>query len=109
MGGKSGLFFYKTMDDQLVLKQMSKFEYLAFLDFPSLSRSMKFLDKNSLNQEVKRDTKFPASHSHRKMDFSLLIGICDKKSVLVVGISDYIRSFMWRGTRNWKRKLESWF
>ena len=44
MGGKSGLFFYKTMDDQLVLKQMSRFEYLAFLDFPSLSRSMKFLD-----------------------------------------------------------------
>uniref|UniRef100_F6XJV0 1-phosphatidylinositol-3-phosphate 5-kinase n=1 Tax=Ciona intestinalis TaxID=7719 RepID=F6XJV0_CIOIN len=31
-GGKSGLSFHKTLDDRLVLKQMSKFELQSFLD-----------------------------------------------------------------------------
>jgi len=48
-------------------------------------------DKNSLNQAIKRDATFLASH--RMMDYSLLVGICDEKSVLVVGIIDYIRAF----------------
>ena len=191
MGGKSGLFFYKTSDDRFVLKQMSRFEYQAFLDFAphyfeylkktflsevksllgkivgvykvgfknSLSNSgmsMEFLimenlfynkkisrsydlkgsvrnrliledggqqgavlldenllrvscerplyvneaDKNSLNQAIKRDASFLASH--RMMDYSLLVGICDENSVLVVGIIDYIRTF------TWDKKLETW-
>ena len=190
MGGKSGLFFYKTTDDRFVLKQMSRFEYQAFLDFAphyfeylkkssqnegksllgkilgvykvgfknSLSNSgmsMEFLimenlfynkkisrsydlkgsvrnrliledggqqgavlldenllrvscerplyvnetDKNSLNQAIKRDATFLASH--RMMDYSLLVGICDENSVLVVGIIDYIRTF------TWDKKLET--
>ena len=190
MGGKSGLFFYKTSDDRFVLKQMSRFEYQAFLDFAphyfeylkktsqnegksllgkilgvykvgfknSLSNSgmsMEFLimenlfynkkisrsydlkgsvrnrliledggqqgavlldenllrvscerplyvneaAKNSLNQAIKRDATFLASH--RMMDYSLLVGICDENSVLVLGIIDYIRTF------TWDKKLET--
>ena len=33
MGGKSGLLFYKTLDDRFVLKQLSIFESQSFLDF----------------------------------------------------------------------------
>ena len=33
MGGKSGLLFYKTIDDRFILKQMSRFEYQSFLEF----------------------------------------------------------------------------
>ena len=37
---RSGRFFYKTTDDQFVLKQMSRFGYLAFLE---CGMSMEFL------------------------------------------------------------------
>ena len=50
-------------------------------------------DKNSLNQAIKRDATFPASH--QMMDYSLLVVTCDENSVLVVGIIDYIRTFTW--------------
>ena len=150
MEGKSGRFFYKTTDDQFVLKQMSRFGYLAFLEcgmsmeflsienfFSKISRSYDLkgsvrnrliledggqqgavlldenllrvscerplyvneADKNCLNQAIKRDATFLASH--RMMDYSLLVGICDENSVLVVGIINYIRTF------TWDKKLET--
>jgi 1-phosphatidylinositol-3-phosphate 5-kinase len=52
-----------------------------------------------LNEAVKRDTAFLASH--HMMDYSLLAGICDKDNKLVVGIIDYIRTF------TWDKKLET--
>ena len=59
MGGKSSLIFYKTTDDRFVLKQMSRFEYLAFLDFASLynsGMSMEFLITENLfyNKKIRR-------------------------------------------------------
>jgi len=56
-------------------------------------------DKEVLNEAVKRDTAFLASH--HMMDYSLLAGICDKDNKLVVGIIDYIRTF------TWDKKLET--
>ena len=59
MEGKSSLIFYKTTDDRFVLKQMSRFEYLAFLDFASLynsGMSMEFLITENLfyNKKIRR-------------------------------------------------------
>jgi len=56
-------------------------------------------DKEILNEAVKRDTAFLASH--HMMDYSLLAGICNKDNTLVVGIIDYIRTF------TWDKKLET--
>jgi len=56
-------------------------------------------DKEALNDAVRRDTAFLASH--QMMDYSLLAGICSKKGELVVGIIDYIRTF------TWDKKLET--
>ena len=50
-------------------------------------------DKDILNAAIKRDASFLASH--HMMDYSLLVGICDEESALVVGIIDYIRTFTW--------------
>ena len=56
-------------------------------------------DKNTLNEAIRRDATFLAGH--RMMDYSLLVGICDDNSLLVLGIIDYIRTF------TWDKKLET--
>ena len=56
-------------------------------------------DKDVLNEAIKRDAGFLASH--QMMDYSLLAGICDADNKLVVGIIDYIRTF------TWDKKLET--
>ena len=56
-------------------------------------------DKEVLNEAIKRDTAFLASH--QMMDYSLLAGICKEQNELVVGIIDYIRTF------TWDKKLET--
>ena len=56
-------------------------------------------DKDILNEAIKRDAGFLASH--QMMDYSLLAGICDNDNKLVVGIIDYIRTF------TWDKKLET--
>ena len=48
MGGKSSLIFYKTTDDRFVLKQMSRFEYQAFLDFAP--HYFEYMKKTSQNE-----------------------------------------------------------
>ena len=56
-------------------------------------------DKDALNEAIKRDAAFLASH--HMMDYSLLAGICGEDNSLVVGIIDYIRTF------TWDKKLET--
>ena len=56
-------------------------------------------DKDLLNEALRRDAMFLASH--QMMDYSLLAGICDSDNKLVVGIIDYIRTF------TWDKKLET--
>ena len=56
-------------------------------------------DKDVLNQAINRDSSFLASHC--MMDYSLLAGVCEAESRLVVGIIDYIRTF------TWDKKLET--
>jgi len=55
-------------------------------------------DKEALNEAVRRDTAFLASH--QMMDYSLLAGMMNDNE-LVVGIIDYIRTF------TWDKKLET--
>ena len=55
--------------------------------------------KEILRAAIDNDSMFLSSHS--VMDYSLLVGIDDKRNEFVVGIIDYIRPF------TWDKKLES--
>ncbi|XP_033727626.1 1-phosphatidylinositol 3-phosphate 5-kinase-like [Pecten maximus] len=55
--------------------------------------------KMVLNMAIKRDSEFLSSNL--VMDYSLLVGLDEKRNELVVGIIDYIRTF------TWDKKLET--
>ncbi|VDP04144.1 unnamed protein product [Soboliphyme baturini] len=56
--------------------------------------------KLTLNATINGDTKL-LSENH-VMDYSLLVGIDEEKSELVLGIIDYLRTY------TWDKKIESW-
>ncbi|GAB6019595.1 1-phosphatidylinositol-3-phosphate 5-kinase [Chamberlinius hualienensis] len=49
--------------------------------------------KMILAYAIENDTRFLSDHS--VMDYSLLVGVDEKKEKLIVGIIDYIRTFTW--------------
>ncbi|OMJ25358.1 1-phosphatidylinositol 3-phosphate 5-kinase FAB1 [Smittium culicis] len=56
--------------------------------------------KKLILSAIARDTSFLLSMN--VMDYSLLVGIDEENSELVIGIVDYIRTF------TWDKKLENW-
>ncbi|KAK6122337.1 hypothetical protein DH2020_043957 [Rehmannia glutinosa] len=124
-GGKSNVYFAKTLDERFIIKQK---KYFKVYDLKGSARSrynsdttgankvlldMNLLEtlrtnpiflgsksKRRLERAVWNDTSFLASVD--VMDYSLLVGVDEERKELVLGIIDYMRQY------TWDKHLETW-
>ncbi|TYJ97007.1 1-phosphatidylinositol-3-phosphate 5-kinase FAB1B-like [Cucumis melo var. makuwa] len=92
-GGKSNVFFAKTLDERFIIKQVAQLAWQRL--WGCISKAKRLLERAVWN-----DTSFLASID--VMDYSLLVGLDEEKQELVVGIIDFMRQY------TWDKHLETW-
>uniref|UniRef100_A0A803NTI6 1-phosphatidylinositol-3-phosphate 5-kinase n=1 Tax=Cannabis sativa TaxID=3483 RepID=A0A803NTI6_CANSA len=117
-GGKSNVFFAKTLDDRFIIKQVTKTELDSFLKFgPAYFKYLsESINTGSPTCLAKILGIYQVSSKHVKggkeskmdvlsidvMDYSLLVGVDEEKHELVLGIIDFMRQY------TWDKHLETW-
>ncbi|KAF2323993.1 hypothetical protein GH714_005902 [Hevea brasiliensis] len=100
-GGKSNVYFAKSLDERFIIKQVKKTELESFEEFAS--EYFKYLtDSLSSGSPTCLAKVLGIYQSVDVMDYSLLVGLDNERKELVVGIIDFMRQY------TWDKHLETW-